>query len=135
MSSRRSWLQSICSLALFAAATNALKFDLTAYPQGDKNGERCIRNFVGKDTLVVVTAIVSGSKGDGQQVNINVRYDRQHRLCKAEDRGLLTGDGQKRRFETRSAMSTASPRTSLASSESSSRRMRTPPSMFALRTS
>jgi p24 family protein delta-1 len=73
MAARRTWLQYICSLALFIACTNALKFDITAYPQGDKKGERCIRNFVGKDTLVVVTAIVSGYKGDGQQVNIHVR--------------------------------------------------------------
>ncbi len=58
---------------LFVASINALKFDLAAVPQRDGKKERCIRNFVAKDTLVVVTAIVSGSKGDGQVVNIHVR--------------------------------------------------------------
>ncbi|BAE54745.1 unnamed protein product [Aspergillus oryzae RIB40] len=47
----------------------ALKFDLPAV--SGKN-ERCIRNFVFKDQLVVVTAIVSGQKGDGQKVNIHL---------------------------------------------------------------
>lgn len=47
----------------------ALKFDLPAV--SGKN-ERCIRNFVFKDQLVVVTAIVSGQKGDGQKVNMHV---------------------------------------------------------------
>lgn len=48
----------------------ALKFDL---PAGHGNNERCVRNFVSKDQLVVVTAIVGGQKGDGQQVNMHVR--------------------------------------------------------------
>ncbi len=56
--------------SLFAALASALKFDLVAQPRGHR--PRCIRNFVSKDTLVVVTATVSGSKGDGQQVNIHV---------------------------------------------------------------
>lgn len=66
-------LQYICGLVLLIASVNALKFDLVARPQRDGKKERCIRNFVAKDTLVVVTAIVSGSKGDGQTVNIHVR--------------------------------------------------------------
>lgn len=48
----------------------ALKFDL---PANSGKNERCIRNFVSKDQLVVVTAIVSGQKGDGQKVNMHVR--------------------------------------------------------------
>jgi hypothetical protein len=51
---------------------SALKFDLPATSGHGKN-ERCIRNFIAKDQLVVVTAIVSGSKGDGQRVNMHVR--------------------------------------------------------------
>ncbi|KAI0551554.1 emp24/gp25L/p24 family/GOLD-domain-containing protein [Xylaria curta] len=66
-------LQYICGIVLFIASVNALKFDLTATPQRDGQKERCIRNFVAKDTLVVVTSIVSGSKGDGQVVNIHIR--------------------------------------------------------------
>ena len=46
----------------------ALKFDLAA----QTGRERCIRNFVARDTLVLVTAIVDGQKGDGQQVNMHV---------------------------------------------------------------
>ena len=65
-------LYSLCSLLLFLACANALKFDVEAFSQGDKRGERCIRNFVAKDTLVVVTATVGGSKGDGMAVNMQV---------------------------------------------------------------
>jgi len=56
---------------LLSLTTSALKFDIESKPHGHHH--RCIRNFVAKDTLVVVTAIVSGSKGDGQVVNINIR--------------------------------------------------------------
>ncbi|RAL01145.1 40S ribosomal RACK1 domain-containing protein [Aspergillus ibericus CBS 121593] len=55
---------------LFVQLTSALKFDLSAV--SGKN-ERCIRNFVFKDQLVVVTAIVSGNKGDGQVVNMHIK--------------------------------------------------------------
>ena len=51
----------------------ALKFDLQAHTGHGNKYERCIRNFVAKDTLVLVTAIVSGQKGDGQMVNMHVR--------------------------------------------------------------
>ncbi|KAH7168149.1 endoplasmic reticulum vesicle protein 25, partial [Fusarium flagelliforme] len=37
------------------------------------SSERCVRNFVGKDTLVVVTATVDGHKGDGMVVNLYIR--------------------------------------------------------------
>lgn len=58
---------------LFLACAQALKFDLQATSQShDSKKERCVRNFVAKDTLVVVTAIVSGSKGDGMRVNMHV---------------------------------------------------------------
>ena len=53
--------------------STALKFDLPSHPQSQhKKSERCIRNFVARDTLVIVTAIVSGSRGDGQTVNMHV---------------------------------------------------------------
>ena len=42
-----------------------------AHPVGVK-GERCIRNFVSKDTLVVVAATVGGARGDGMTVNMHV---------------------------------------------------------------
>jgi len=51
--------------------TQAIKFELFAQPQGHET-PRCIRNFVNADTLVVVTAVVGGNKGDGQRVNIDV---------------------------------------------------------------
>jgi len=50
----------------------ALKFDLAAHTGHSQKYERCIRNFVAKDTLVLVTAIVDGQKGDGQMVNMHV---------------------------------------------------------------
>src|SRR5271169_3383668 len=58
-------------LLLPLALTQALKFELFSQPQAHVT-PRCIRNFVAADTLVVVTAAVSGSKGDGQWVNIEV---------------------------------------------------------------
>lgn len=69
----RSLLQYICSLVLFIACAQALKFDIEAKSQSsDRKNARCIRNFVGRDTLVVVTVIVSGSKGDGMSLNTHV---------------------------------------------------------------
>ncbi|KAI2618139.1 emp24/gp25L/p24 family/GOLD-domain-containing protein [Hypoxylon sp. NC1633] len=68
----RSFLQYICGLVLLIASVNALKFDLQARGPNDKKTERCIRNFVAKDTLVVVTATVGGSKGDGMIVNMHI---------------------------------------------------------------
>lgn len=59
---------------LVAQLATALKFEL---PAGHGKNERCIRNFVSKDQLVVVTATVSGQKGDGQQVNMHVRVNTQ----------------------------------------------------------
>ncbi|KAL9037457.1 MAG: hypothetical protein Q9214_005697, partial [Letrouitia sp. 1 TL-2023] len=35
--------------------------------------ERCIRNFVARDTLVIATAIVNGQKGDGQMLNMHIK--------------------------------------------------------------
>ena len=58
-------------LLLPLTLSQALKFELFAQPQAHLT-PRCIRNYVGADTLVVVTATVSGSKGDGQWVNIEV---------------------------------------------------------------
>ena len=60
-------------LLLALPFSSALKFDLAAHTGHGNKYERCIRNFVSKDTLVLVTAIVGGSKGDGQQVNMHVR--------------------------------------------------------------
>ena len=57
---------------IFPILSLALKFDLVAQPGHSAKNERCIRNFVNRDTLVVVTATVSGSRGDGQMVNMHV---------------------------------------------------------------
>ena len=64
----------------------ALKFDLAAHTGHNSKYERCIRNFVGKDTLVLVTAIVDGQKGDGQMVNMHVSLP----VTRAAAGGLLT---------------------------------------------
>ncbi|KKP03319.1 endoplasmic reticulum vesicle protein 25 [Trichoderma harzianum] len=64
----------LCGLLLLVSAANALKFDLVAHTGGESlKKERCIRNFVGSDTLVVVTSTVDGYRGDGMLVNIHVR--------------------------------------------------------------
>jgi len=68
----RSLLHSLCGLLLLLAFTEALKFDLQGYPYRNHKSERCIRNFVSKDTLVVVTATIGGLKGDGMIVNMHV---------------------------------------------------------------
>jgi hypothetical protein len=52
--------------------SHALKFDLVAHSGHSTKNERCIRNFANRDTLVVVTATISGSRGDGQIVNMHV---------------------------------------------------------------
>jgi hypothetical protein len=72
MAYSRSLLQSLCSFFLVLALANALKFDIDAFHKGDKRAERCIRNFVARDTLVVVTATIDGWKGDGMQVDMHV---------------------------------------------------------------
>ena len=68
MALHRALLQYICGIVLLITSIDALKFDMAA---GSR--QRCIRNFVARDTLVVVTATVSGHKGDGQTVNMLVR--------------------------------------------------------------
>jgi hypothetical protein len=51
----------------------ALKFDLHPVSQHDAaKYERCVRNFVAKEQLVVVTAILDGYRGDGQRVDMHV---------------------------------------------------------------
>ena len=50
----------------------ALKFDIAAHTGHSNRYERCIRNYASRETLVVVTAIVDGTKGDGQVLNMQV---------------------------------------------------------------
>jgi len=59
-------------LCYLVQLSTALKFELQAQSSHNKN-ERCIRNFVARDQLVVVTAIVSGARGDGQIVNMHIK--------------------------------------------------------------
>lgn len=60
-------------VAIIAPLTTALKFDLHPVSAHDAaKYERCIRNFVAKDQLVVVTAILDGYRGDGQKVDMHV---------------------------------------------------------------
>lgn len=74
MANLQSILYTLCSLLFLLATVEALKFDVEAYSRGDKKGERCIRNFVARDTLVVVTATVDGERGDGMVVNMHVSW-------------------------------------------------------------
>jgi hypothetical protein len=75
MAFNQSLLYSLYSLLLLLVCAEALKFDVQAYSRGDRKGERCIRNFVAKDTLVVVTAIIDGTKGDGMNLDMHVSMD------------------------------------------------------------
>ena len=60
-------------LAFALPLVSALKFDIQAHPGHESaSKERCIRNFVARDQLVVVTAGVSGTRGDGQTLNMHV---------------------------------------------------------------
>lgn len=72
MAHTQSLLYSLYSLLLFFVCVEALKFDVEAFSKGDKKGQRCIRNFVSKDTLVVVTATIDGYKGDGMTLDMHV---------------------------------------------------------------
>nr|POF01012.1 endoplasmic reticulum vesicle protein 25 [Quercus suber] len=61
-------------LAFLIPLISALKFDITAHPGHEsKSKERCVRNFVARDQLVVVTATVSGNRGDGQILNMHIK--------------------------------------------------------------
>lgn len=62
-----------CLLIAILPLVAALKFDLHAVSSHDASKyERCVRNFVAKDQLVVVTAILDGYRGDGQKVDMHV---------------------------------------------------------------
>ncbi|KAF2169985.1 hypothetical protein M409DRAFT_35997 [Zasmidium cellare ATCC 36951] len=61
-------------LAFLLPLVSALKFEIQAHPGHESaSKERCIRNFVAKDQLVVVTATVSGNRGDGQTLNMHIK--------------------------------------------------------------
>ncbi|CCX11691.1 emp24/gp25L/p24 family/GOLD-domain-containing protein [Pyronema domesticum] len=69
---------------LFITLAQALKFDIPALPKGT-NKPRCIRNYVSKDTLVVVTVTASGNKGDGQTLNIHIKDTVGNEYGKSKD--------------------------------------------------
>lgn len=67
-----------CLLLLFNFV-QSLNFDLFAHAGAEAGRQqRCIRNFVARDTLVVVTATVGGRKGDGQVINMHVCIRASH---------------------------------------------------------
>jgi hypothetical protein len=103
MAPARSKFSSVVELLLILLVvlpfSHALKFDLIAHSGHSAKNERCIRNFVNRDTLVVVTATISGSRGDGQIVNMHVsglnattriRGGQCARAPEMENRPLLT---------------------------------------------
>ncbi|KAL5348767.1 vesicle coat component [Pseudogymnoascus australis] len=81
----QSILRVLCGLALLLACAEALHFDLMAVKRHDSKSERCIRNFVSRDTLVMVTSTVSGHKGDGMQVNIHIKDAVGNEYARAKD--------------------------------------------------
>jgi len=70
-----------CVLLLLLPLAAALKFDLHAVqPHEAQKYERCVRNFVAKEQLVVVTANLDGYRGDGQRVDMHVCCLHPHQL-------------------------------------------------------
>jgi hypothetical protein len=77
LSSNPKTILGLLYLVFFVGLSSALKFELPT-----QNGqERCIRNFVSNGQLVVVTAIVSGSKGDGQVIDMHVCQCSSFSVC------------------------------------------------------
>lgn len=74
-----SFLRALSCLLLFASLplVSALKFEIAALPDHMSasfiSKERCIRNFVLRDQLVVVTTISDGYRGDGQMLNMHIK--------------------------------------------------------------
>ncbi|KAI1946855.1 vesicle coat component [Ophidiomyces ophidiicola] len=66
------------------AWSSALRFEIEAN-SNRMIVERCIHNFVAKDQLVVVTAIVSGHKGDGQMVNMRIKDSLGNEYARPKD--------------------------------------------------
>lgn len=63
-----------CILLVLLPLAAALKFDLHPVAPSDvAKQQRCVRNFVAKEQLVVVTAILDGYRGDGQRVDMHIR--------------------------------------------------------------
>ncbi|WPH01436.1 Endoplasmic reticulum vesicle protein 25 [Acrodontium crateriforme] len=61
-------------LAFLLPLVAALKFDMPAHPGHESaKYERCIRNFVAKEQLVVVTVNAGGFRGDGQTLNLHIK--------------------------------------------------------------
>lgn len=68
-----------CLLLALLPLAAALKFDLhPVAPQDAAKQQRCVRNFVAREQLVVVTAILDGYRGDGQRVDMHVCSIQQH---------------------------------------------------------
>lgn len=99
-------LLSFLLVLLFLSCSSALKFDIPAHPGHESSkSERCIRNFVAKDQLVVVTAIVDGQRGDGQTLNMHVSFACSRDTIRIAAPGLTLG---LYRLRTQSETSTAS---------------------------
>ncbi|KAL1844802.1 hypothetical protein VTK73DRAFT_1767 [Phialemonium thermophilum] len=78
--------QTLCGvLLLLAACADALKFELQARSAHEHKPWRCIQNFVAGKTLVVVTATVSGYKGDGMTVNMHIMDSAGNEYGKPKD--------------------------------------------------
>lgn len=127
-------LRWLCGLLLLASAASALKFELAAHAGAEsQKKERCIRNFVPRDTLVVVTVKSDGFKGDGMMVNVHVRWSPPspgpfppRHECRREGRRADGPDARRRgRSATRWATSTRGRGTWWASRAPSSRRTTT----------
>ncbi|MCJ1393293.1 vesicle coat component [Xylographa bjoerkii] len=80
-----SLLIALCFWYILLPSIWALKFDLQAHAGSGGKYPRCIRNFVSRETLVVVTATVGGTKGDGQVVNMLIKDTNDNEYGRPKD--------------------------------------------------
>ena len=78
-------LLSLLLLPLLISLVHGLKFDIAAHTGHAPTHQRCIRNFVQRETLVVVTAIVDGQRGDGQVLNMWITDTEGNEYGRAKD--------------------------------------------------
>lgn len=73
-----SWL----ALALFSVLAAALQLDV---PAQDYAHPVCIRDFVGRDQLVVISVKTNGYKGDGQKLQLTVQDTLDNQFSRKND--------------------------------------------------
>lgn len=74
---------SLISLITFLPSVFAVKFSVNARPKGFP--PRCIRDFVQKGKMVVVKVDTTGSRGDGQTLNLYIQDNKSNEYGRKKD--------------------------------------------------